>query len=404
MCGGNPLGGLRVRRPGRSIPACAGEPASPAVVSSGWWVYPRVCGGTRGRCATDRAAYGLSPRVRGEPSASDPSPPTIDGLSPRVRGEPNTPTGGPSPAWVYPRVCGGTGSTKTVGLPRRGLSPRVRGNRRGCASRVHLVGSIPACAGEPSPTVPPPATSRVYPRVCGGTNSWQPRVATGLGLSPRVRGNPATPRPGLWRTGSIPACAGEPHRVAPAASTDAVYPRVCGGTALTRTVAVHSGGLSPRVRGNHFAAPVNPDTAGSIPACAGEPTGGLLSSPSSAVYPRVCGGTRYESVATSRTCGLSPRVRGNLDRVPVDEPAAGSIPACAGEPLGESCQIRVVRSRLRGFVRWLRWHPSHVGISRWWCSAGNAPGARRQLPRCPLGERRASECTVPQGHRGLSRS
>ena len=51
---------------------------------------------------------------------------------------------------VYPRVCGGTDDLDDVqGLNWKGLSPRVRGNP--AASRAFQ------------------AIGRVYPRVCGGT-------------------------------------------------------------------------------------------------------------------------------------------------------------------------------------------------------------------------------------------
>ena len=51
---------------------------------------------------------------------------------------------------VYPRVCGGTSLDFPAGPKKRGLSPRVRGNLRPVASETSNVGSIPACAGEPS--------------------------------------------------------------------------------------------------------------------------------------------------------------------------------------------------------------------------------------------------------------
>ena len=50
-----------------------------------------------------------------------------------------------------------------------GLSPRVRGNPPRGGIGVRNSGSIPACAGEPWPTLPEPVIGRVYPRVCGGT-------------------------------------------------------------------------------------------------------------------------------------------------------------------------------------------------------------------------------------------
>ena len=53
-----------------------------------------------------------------------------------------------------------------------GLSPRVRGNRRVQIISGRGRGSIPACAGEPQSAIPSPlpCMSRVYPRVCGGTD------------------------------------------------------------------------------------------------------------------------------------------------------------------------------------------------------------------------------------------
>ena len=59
---------------------------------------------------------------------------------------------------------------------------------------------------------------------------------------------------------------------------------------LTRQTA--SAGLSPRVRGNPIAADEAAGIAGSIPACAGEPLSVMWCEFDFRVYPRVCGGTR----------------------------------------------------------------------------------------------------------------
>ena len=207
-----------------------------------------------------------------------------------------------------------------------------------------MVGSIPACAGEPSrwrTTVRLPSL-RVYPRVCGGAStSYEilpssrcevyPRVCGGArstpsvmvkwhqGLSPRVRGSLAfTVAPLIAAmAGSIPACAGEPTSLRSAVSATRVYPRVCGG-AISRTCMGHSSrGLSPRVRGSLDALklPRVTSESRSIPACAGEPSDSTGASPCSLqrVYPRVCGGATLKTkVALSVNCkGLSPRVRGS---------------------------------------------------------------------------------------------
>ena len=73
--------------------------------------------------------------------------------------------------WVYPRVCGGTYSRRSGQMENDGLSPRVRGNQASVDGPGVYHGSIPACAGEPGLEVRPQGFDVVYPRVCGGTGS-----------------------------------------------------------------------------------------------------------------------------------------------------------------------------------------------------------------------------------------
>ena len=54
-----------------------------------------------------------------------------------------------NPVMVYPRVCGGTLLSAVSVISSSGLSPRVRGNHPTQHPRARIVGSIPACAGEP---------------------------------------------------------------------------------------------------------------------------------------------------------------------------------------------------------------------------------------------------------------
>ena len=175
-------------RVGRSIPARAGEPPSPAASREIRRVYPRACGGTDAGRAGIRRDAGLSPRVRGNPSA------------PSARSR------------------------------HQGLSPRVRGNLGIYRGDGRVEGSIPARAGEPRSAASSSPGPAVYPRACGGT-TYHPRgLRICAGLSPRVRGNH---RWGAMRRAhrrSIPARAGEPVRSISAVKTRAVYPRACGGT------------------------------------------------------------------------------------------------------------------------------------------------------------------------------
>ena len=144
---------------------------------------------------------------------------------------------------------------------------------------------------------------------------WFFSVAPSPGLSPRVRGNPSTLWLGLAIIGSIPACAGEPVRDRKKSSARWVYPRVCGGTLTTNPHYAHLVGLSPRVRGNRALSLLRRDGSGSIPACAGEPKQPDCAETANRVYPRVCGGTNRKRENHSEAAGLSPRVRGNLYRI-----------------------------------------------------------------------------------------
>ena len=55
----------------------------------------------------------------------------------------------------------------------------------------------------------------------------------------------------------------------------------------------------------------DPAKRGSIPACAGEPLGQAGGGKRLEVYPRVCGGTAILGLEIVAREGLSPRVRGN---------------------------------------------------------------------------------------------
>ena len=88
-------------------------------------------------------------------------------------------------------MCGGTIIDRRAGVVNRGLSPRVRGNLFANTGKDILLGSIPACAGEPGQSDLLFRRRRVYPRVCGGTTARSTTAMSNSGLSPRVRGNHA---------------------------------------------------------------------------------------------------------------------------------------------------------------------------------------------------------------------
>ena len=193
----------------RSIPASAGEPRTPwcrMYLSS---VYPRECGGTRGRGSPGGLGGGSIPASAGEPSKSglEVSP---ERSIPASAGEPWPSRCSASPRSVYPRECGGTHRQPRQRPRNAGLSPRVRGNRLAIRQSRDPLRSIPASAGEPSPLTRQRSYHTVYPRECGGTHHWYVGPLSSSGLSPRVRGNPGGQEQLVIVDGSIPASAGEP--------------------------------------------------------------------------------------------------------------------------------------------------------------------------------------------------
>ena len=294
---GNRHGHVVCSSPPGSIPACAGEPCARRAGRPALRVYPRVCGGTDQYGLTLALAWGLSPRVRGNlhrRAAGEGQ----EGSIPACAGEPATARSALERFRVYPRVCGGTKIRLSRSPRLSGLSPRVRGNPvRGEGDAVRI-GSIPACAGEPRSRPSRGSPAGVYPRVCGGTAVPVLRPHSTRGLSPRVRGNRRELGSRRPRRRSIPACAGEPKGAWLAPPEKKVYPRVCGGTIPNLYSTVPGVGLSPRVRGNHRGGRQGRGPQGSIPACAGEPHGGSPGAVRGRVYPRVCGGTASSGFST----------------------------------------------------------------------------------------------------------
>ena len=253
-----------------SIPACAGEPSHRSAQRHRRGVYPRVCGGTRRVGSSLDLHEGLSPRVRGNPPRLFRRR-NLDRSIPACAGEPSRAGCRTGSGQVYPRVCGGTRRAAGPRAGTRGLSPRVRGNRYPSQQDARPARSIPACAGEPSRRWSFCRKSRVYPRVCGGTKERGAHRPGEAGLSPRVRGNRRGFLRGRASVGSIPACAGEPGAFDTILALLEVYPRVCGGTVPPGHPEGMRQGLSPRVRGN-LCPPASPmRRSRSIPACAGEP-------------------------------------------------------------------------------------------------------------------------------------
>ena len=172
-----------------------------------------------------------------------------------------------------------------------------------------------------------------------------------------MRGNPKHRYAGRKIRGSIPAHAGEPLAHELRKCLLWVYPRACGGTPEPFHGDGDHEGLSPRMRGNLERCVVRPGLIGSIPAHAGEPFAELLLLLRERVYPRACGGTLDAPAAKDPEPGLSPRMRGNPRRARRRGRYRGSIPAHAGEPF-----------RTGGTLEGIRVYPRACGGTRSLCA------------------------------------
>ena len=173
------------------------------------------------------------------------------GPSPRVRGIRGHGELTHSAHGVHPRVCGESLVEHLEPLGREGPSPRVRGIRPPIDRDRQRPGSIPACAGNPRSTSASPTWSGVHPRVCGESTLYITHAFKRPGPSPRVRGIPLEAFASLIVAGSIPACAGNPSSGRCSSSSTRVHPRVCGESLDTACRLITQAGPSPRVRGIH---------------------------------------------------------------------------------------------------------------------------------------------------------
>ena len=271
-----------------SIPASAGQPSARGAGSRPSPVYPRECGAAEAGADSQGDVHGLSPRVRGSPGAAQRrtrSPRSI----PASAGQPSSRVAPGESGPVYPRECGAAGFPRRRRPVPSGLSPRVRGSPCSLPFAAQRSGSIPASAGQPSTGVPPSWWCWVYPRECGAATGGQSRRSAAWGLSPRVRGSRILSADQQPRIRSIPASAGQPACRCRPVSVGWVYPRECGAAGLLFRERMTRQGLSPRVRGSPASGIGDSTATGSIPASAGQPASAPTRCHTGPVYPRECG-------------------------------------------------------------------------------------------------------------------
>ena len=173
---------------------------------------------------------------------------SVAGSSPRVRGRPSwrsTPYGGagliPASAGqtayagqvcasptAHPRECGADPDWSCTDEGAAGSSPRVRGRRQPRLDNGASHGLIPASAGQTPFDVKDSSNNWAHPRECGADYKGIVFNMRPLGSSPRVRGRRSPPTGNSWRSGLIPASAGQTAGDYRRGHVHRAHPRECG--------------------------------------------------------------------------------------------------------------------------------------------------------------------------------
>ena len=171
----------------RFIPAGAGNTWAPHVRQAMDAVYPRRCGEHDIKANIASEHFGLSPQVRGT-RCRKPWPSKPGRFIPAGAGNTRALAVSAMPDAVYPRRCGEHALIAAIHFSEDGLSPQVRGTPPQNCLQVVQVRFIPAGAGNTGGVDDSLVTGTVYPRRCGEHRAQAPQPGASAGLSPQVRG------------------------------------------------------------------------------------------------------------------------------------------------------------------------------------------------------------------------
>ena len=148
------------------IPAYAGNTDKQAQKEYFDRDHPRVCGEHACEDVRHLAALGSSPRMRGTHVQRDVRD-AVAGIIPAYAGNTTGPQHRVRQQRDHPRVCGEHPIFPVTADPTAGSSPRMRGTPLSHLLAAHVLGIIPAYAGNTFECDMPIGLNRDHPRVCG---------------------------------------------------------------------------------------------------------------------------------------------------------------------------------------------------------------------------------------------
>ena len=288
----------------------------------------------------DMREEGPSPLARGKPSCGENKyRPT--GTIPARAGETWRALTSPKPRRDHPRSRGGNPSVLSLPSLFRGPSPLARGKRNWLSISRSMAGTIPARAGETGQQRGLSKQRGDHPRSRGGNDEGARASSAAPGPSPLARGKLAFLPCCTHRLGTIPARAGETLGLAGSFMAVGDHPRSRGGNLSWPRSSRVCVGPSPLARGKRNGTHPHHQTGGTIPARAGETVGQGEKSCIARDHPRSRGGNADGLRVGKHWTGPSPLARGKLQATQILRLVLGTIPARAGETDGrEGCGLR----------------------------------------------------------------
>ena len=194
-----------------------------------------------------------------------------------------------------------------------GSSPLARGTRELLYFSAHVLGLIPARAGNTRLWVASGTTKGAHPRSRGEHQSERHPRHRHRGSSPLARGTRLRMARRFVRAGLIPARAGNTRRATTRRAMNGAHPRSRGEHNRMVRTASRMSGSSPLARGTLEQRGKEDPTLGLIPARAGNTQTSLHLTCASRAHPRSRGEHQMLSATKVRTPGSSPLARGTPD-------------------------------------------------------------------------------------------
>ena len=327
---GNPVLYYIAKHRHRAIPTRVGKsPCAPCRMTCRAG-HPHACGEITRRANHSCANAGPSPRVwgnhlrQGAPAIAGRAIPTRVGKSRGRRGRRGTRLG-------HPHACGEIQHGQHHHRGDGGPSPRVWGNRDADRQTGHRKRAIPTRVGKSAKSIAGLWWSTGHPHACGEIQHHPGDPPRHVGPSPRVWGNHLPLQSMSPYSRAIPTRVGKSTTASTHTPPTPGHPHACGEIMLLAGMLAGAGGPSPRVWGNRRNSKEENNQQRAIPTRVGKSARWPRWKTSCSGHPHACGEILQPFCNALPCSGPSPRVWGNLRRLPHRQRKPRAIPTRVGK-------------------------------------------------------------------------